>query len=423
MKVWIVTVYEPLPLNNKKTKAQRCGMLASALLERGHSVSLWTSAFDHALHKHYHERSILEESGPKISIQFIKGCGYRKDRSPKRFIHNRLTAREFVRLADACSQIPDIIFAPIPILELTEAAVQYARRRDIPIIVDIRDLWPDVYLTALPKYLRPVGKRLLHFEYQRVGNILRNATGITAISDTYLQYGLSYAQRSRSDMDEVFPLGSECSGTPNLAQPNQGDGTDLIKQKYGIDENHFVATYVGTFSRFLDVENILKAARLLIKHQGIRIFVIGTGERSHEFLRLAEHLPNVCMTGWLSADKIRSILQRSQLGLVAYSKDAVMSLPNKPFEYMAAGLPLLSSLPGELARLIQAHGIGRNYEAGNPKSMAGEVLWFYSHPEETALMGKRSSELFWTKFRSDMIYGDLSKHLERIVANREKNEE
>ncbi len=67
MKIWIVTIYEPLPFGDIGTRPQRCGMLAKALLDRGHSVELWTSAFDHVSHKHIHEQSLLEKVGDRMS--------------------------------------------------------------------------------------------------------------------------------------------------------------------------------------------------------------------------------------------------------------------------------------------------------------------------------------------------------------------
>ena len=413
MKIWIVTIYEPLPFCDVRTRPQRCGMLAKALLDRGHSVELWTSAFDHVSHKHLYKRSLFEKVGERISIQFIKGCGYPNDLSLKRFLHNRQTGREFIQLANCRKESPDIIFAPVPILELAQAAVEYANKRNIPIIVDIRDLWPDVYLSMLPKFLHSIGKKLLYSEYRRAKNVFKNATGITAVSKAYLQRGLSYAQRGPRNTDKFYPLGSGDFIKPNLMQSDEV--TDSILHKYGIDPNQFIVTYVGTFCKSLDVENILRAARLLIDKKEIRIFIVGTGDRSKEFYEMATRLPNVTMTGWLNNTEIRPILNQTKVGLVAYSKDAIMSLPNKPFEYMAAGLPLLSSLSGELEQLIQEYGIGRSYEAGNPASLAEGIRWFYDHPEESRQMGARSLALFSTRFRSDIVYKEFSEHLEWIV--------
>lgn len=414
MNVWIVTIYEPLPFGDIGTRPQRCGMLARALLDRGHNVELWTSAFDHVSHKHIHMHSLLEKVGDRMSIQFIKGCGYPHDLSPKRFLHNRQTGKKFIRLADCRDELPDVIFAPIPILELAQAVVIYANKKKIPVIVDIRDLWPDVYLTMIPKFLHPLGKAFLFTEYKRAREIFKKATGITAVSRAYLAKGLSYAEREHKNTDHFFPLGSIDIEKTTCARQ---DGNDIsFFQQYGIDRTNFIVTFVGTFSKFLDIQNILDGAALLVRNKDIRLFIVGTGKQFKEFNTTASRLPNVTMTGWLNSEAIREILQHTNVGLAAYAKDALMSLPNKPFEYMAAGLPLLSSLSGELAQLISEHGIGRNYEAGNPESLAEEICWFYNHPEETRQMGKRALDLFYKQFKSDVVYKDFSEYLERIVS-------
>lgn len=389
-------------------------MLAKALIERGHNVELWTSTFDHANHQHICNQSFIEKIGDRISIQFIKGCGYASDISLKRLLHNRQTSREFIRLANGREEFPDIIFTQIPILELAQAVVNYANKQRIPVVVDIRDLWPEVYLTMIPAFLHPVGKLLLYAEYERVKFILSNATSITAVSKEYLYKGIAYAGRAQHDRDSYFPLGSY-DGAHLDSTPSEEKQISILA-KYGIDETKFIVTFVGTFSKFLDVRNILDAAALLIDKKKIRIIIVGTGKHVKNFSKKAACLPNVTMTGWLNAESIRAILNYTNVGLAAYAKDALMSLPNKPFEYMAAGLPLLSSLPGELSQLINKYGIGRHYKAGDPRSMAEEICWFYNHPEEAKNMGKRSFDLFSKKYRSDIVYKEFSEFLERIVS-------
>lgn len=413
MKIWIVTIFEPLPFGDIRTRPQRCGMLARALIDSGHNVELWTSAFDHEAHKHIHKQSLSEKVGDMISIQFIKGCGYSNDLSPKRFLHNCQTRREFIQLANSRDELPDIIFASVPILELAQAAVSYAKKRKIPIIVDIRDLWPDVYLTMIPKFLHSIGKFFLYSEYKRAKFIFKNATGITAVSEAYLKKGLVYAKRAPKNTDSFFPLGSLDTTMANFTKPDKEQIS--ILHKYGIDETKFVVTFVGTFSKFLDIKNILDAADLLVDKKEIRIVIIGTGKNFKEFNEIAKRLPNVTMTGWLNAQEIRAILSYTDVGLAAYAKDALMSLPNKPFEYMAAGLPLLSSLPGELEALIKTANIGRNYIAGDSLSLSREINWFYDHQEEAKNMGKKSFDIFSKKYQSDIVYKAFSEYLERIV--------
>jgi glycosyltransferase involved in cell wall biosynthesis len=102
--------------------------------------------------------------------------------------------------------------------------------------------------------------------------------------------------------------------------------------------------------------------------------------------------------------------------LAPYQDDSVISLPNKPFEYMAAGLPLLSSLPGELEQLITEHQIGLHYRAGDVQSLVEKIIWFTEHPEERMAMGRRARRLFEERFRADVIYPKLVTHLEQVVA-------
>nr|WP_320017319.1 glycosyltransferase family 4 protein [uncultured Desulfobacter sp.] len=418
MKIWIITIYEPLPFGHPETKPQRCGMLAHALMERGHDVEIWTSAFDHINHRHYYKNSYFVPNDERLAIQYIKGSGYPHDQSIKRYFHNRQTGVEFFRLAQSRNECPDIIFAPVPILELAEAAVRFANQKSIPIIVDVRDLWPDVYFSFFPKFVHQVVRLLLFFEFRRAEFIFQNASGITAISRAYLNKGLEYGKRSEKEIDRFFPLGSISSHSSN--SNFNFDKLPLSKvdnfQNFLADvHNCFIITYVGTFSKFIDMQNIFDAANLLLGYKAIKIIIVGSGDNHENFLDQSQQLSNVLMTGWLDAQSVKLILKHTDVGLAAYSKKAPMSLPNKPFEYMAAGLPLLSSLKGELEELIQIHNIGQNYQAGNPESLAKKIQWFYDNPAQMLKMSENSLSLFSQKFCSEKVYKKFAVYLERMA--------
>jgi glycosyltransferase involved in cell wall biosynthesis len=415
MNVWIVVIYERHPFGDKRISPMRCGMLANKLRDRGHNVVIWTSAFDHISHTHLFRRSVHQTIDDGISIQYIRGCGYRKDQSVKRFFHNRQTGDEFLRLINLRKDSPDIVFACVPTLELAHASVRFGMERNVPVVVDIRDLWPDVYLTMFPKGLCRIAKALLFFEYRRAKYIYKNATGITAISEAYLKNGLYHAQRKRGHYDKIFPIGSnKC--TDDNADASLNTDRSFLKKYDLLSGKKFIATFAGTFSKFTDIKTTLDAAELLQDNKDIRIFILGTGDHSERFFEMASRLANVTMTGWLDSRDVRLILQHTTIGLVAYAKNALMSLPNKPFDYLAAGLPLLSSLNGELETIIHENSIGRTYEAGNPASLAKEIRWFYNHPTITKEMRARSKSLFSSQFHSDVVYSGLSEHLENITS-------
>ena len=93
-----------------------------------------------------------------------------------------------------------------------------------------------------------------------------------------------------------------------------------------------------------------------------------------------------------------------------------MSLPNKPYEYMSAGLPLLSSLHGELETLIATERIGLQYQTGDVASLVEGIRWLASHPVDRAAMGTRARKLFDERFSDKIVYSGFAQHLEKIVS-------
>jgi glycosyltransferase involved in cell wall biosynthesis len=129
---------------------------------------------------------------------------------------------------------------------------------------------------------------------------------------------------------------------------------------------------------------------------------------------LSHDLSNVVLTGWIDHPTALSLLYISSLGLCAYTTKALQSLPYKPFEYMACGLPLLSSLKGELADLVDTYKIGRNYTAQNVDSLVKEINFFVNNPNDSRQMASNARQLFESRFSSDEIYGSLARYLESL---------
>src|SRR5262249_61124298 len=76
MKIWLITVGEPLPIESGQPRLLRTGILADLLARRGHQVTWWTSAFDH-FRKRFHSpgnRAIEVRTG--LSLRLLDGCGY-----------------------------------------------------------------------------------------------------------------------------------------------------------------------------------------------------------------------------------------------------------------------------------------------------------------------------------------------------------
>jgi glycosyltransferase involved in cell wall biosynthesis len=417
MNIWIVTSYEPLPLDGPNVRHMRCGMLAEAILERGHEVTFWASDFDHISHSRFHIPEVNNCQWPKTDIQLLHGCGYSHDVSPKRFFHNRGLARHFSEMANRANKIPDIIYTQVPAMELAEAVVNYGKKIKRPVIVDIRDLWPDVYEQALPKWLRGAAPYLLYTEYRRIKRILYNSTGVTAVSKTYLQWALNHAKRDIRETDGVFHLGFDLR--PNINEEYLNSRQMKYRTKLGIDDNSMIITYVGTFAKERNIDSILNVAQKLAERAVSNIFFViaGKGRDEEKVCHAVDRLPNVIYPGWLQFEELIELLSASDAGILPYSGVALMSLPNKPFEYMAMGLPLLNALSGELWEIVNEEAIGVNYSPDDNDALYEAVTWLSQNPGLRKQMGERAKALYDSEFRSDKVYPNFAEHLENTARN------
>jgi len=90
-------------------------------------------------------------------------------------------------------------------------------------------------------------------------------------------------------------------------------------------------------------------------------------------------------------------------------------MSNKAFEYMAAGVPLLSSMRGEMETFLTAEQIGLNYVSTDSGSLLAQIQWFVEHPAERRAMGQRARQIFLERFDASHVYPAMVQHLEGVV--------
>ncbi len=420
MKVWIIEIGEPLPVIDGNFREFRCGLLSKALVAHGHEVVWWASTFNHLNKKHYFDgpRSITIKPG--FQLRLLHGPGYSRNSSPKRFWYHRMIANTFAQEAIKFPDKPDVIFCCLPTLELSEKAVTFGQKFGVPVIIDIRDQWPDHYLTLVPNSVRNIFRLLLSSEFRRVKRTLRAASGISAISNTFLTWALSYAGREEQAWDGVFSMGYPAD-IPFSDHEIVEKQAQLIST-YSIKPESLIVTFVGTFTPSYALQTVIEAARVLDQadDDSIQFIIIGDGDAGPKLRTQAQGLKNIVFTGWFDQLSIVTMLKLSSVGLAPYRDDASMSLPNKPFEYMARGLPILSSLPGELESLIRQEKIGVQYLANDVSTLIESIRWFSAHSDERQVMGLRARKLFEERFSVEVVYPKLITHLENIVAHAPK---
>lgn len=406
MNIWLITVGESMPTGNNR--AWRTAMLAK-LLSDEYNVLRWTSTFDHQQKRYLFSDNIKVKITENLSRFFLHSeISYNKNVSYSRVRNHREVAEKFRKEAQNESK-PDLIYCSFPTIELAYCAVKFGKDNQIPVIIDVRDLWPDIFIDLLPNILKPIGKIIFRDYFIKTKYIFRNASGITAVSKKYLEFGLKYAERSGGEKDGIFPLGYDDSIDASLSI---NDKEELRNLK--IDINKINVWFVGSFGKTYDLSTVINAARYLYKsHPNVNFVFTGDGEKMNKWKKEANDLKNVVFTGWVGKKELQYLSLNSNIGLMAYAKGAPQGLPNKVFEYMSCGLPILSSLETETKDLLQERHIGLTYEAESSESFRKQLEKLILNLEELGEMGIRSRKVFESYFKSDIIYTKLVEHIEK----------
>lgn len=416
MNIWVVYTYEPILETDGIDGQFRYRMLCETLAEKGHTVHWVQSDFDHInkITRVLPGGASLLKVSKNLTIHLVKGSGYKNNVSIARIFHNRRLANGCVEWIGKQSYVPDIIIAGLPSVEVVEVFSDYSATSNIPLVIDAHDQWPEIYLKVFPIKLRRLAKVLMYGEFSRAKKSFARAASFTAVSETYLNWIVDTAGRTKSRHDRVFELG--------YAVPDQllrrHVSWEGVAEKYQIPRDRKLVSFVGSLGNFYDVETIARAARRLQRsgRSDVHFVIAGSGERLEAVKKIAAQGSNITITGRVRQDEARVLLENSSLAVAAYTRNATQSLSYKIFEYMAAGVPQLCSLEGEALRLLVAARCGVGYKAGNEVSLELAVVRLLDDNKLRAYMSSRAKAVFAQSYSMSSIMQRFAVHLEDLRA-------
>jgi glycosyltransferase involved in cell wall biosynthesis len=324
----------------------------------------------------------------------------------------------FARFALAATVIavrgprPDVVFATSPPLTMALPAIVAARRWRVPLVFEVRDLWPEapIQMGALRSPLaQRLARRLERSVYRAAAEIVALSPGMR---DGIVATGAS-PQRvtlipNASDLDLFSP------------ELDPGD----LRARLGLGDA-FVCSYFGTMGEANDLTQVVDAAALLSERgeDGIRFVLQGEGKRRAELEAAvrARGLDDVVLAP--AGDK------RSAARLAAAS-DACMTIfkdvpilatnsPNKLFDTFAAGRPAIVNTDGWQRELVEANEAGVFARPGDAADLADLVVFLRDNPELVRRLGANARALAEREFDRDRLAERLHAVLARAVEERE----
>ena len=409
MRIWLITVGEPLPTDGPDERLLRTGILGETLSRAGHEVVWWTSSFDHVRKCQRTPNDTKIALADRYSLYLLKGCSYAANVSLRRVRNHRQVAQRFRKIARQ-EPPPDLILVSWPTLELCVEAVELGQSWGVPVVLDIRDMWPNAIVDCLPRPLRPLARVGLSRAYRDAASAARGATAITGITDNVVDWALNFASRTRGPLDQAFPMGYRARSVEGSLEADEFWRAAGLARADG----EFVVCFFGAIGRHFEIETIVGAAkRLEVGGRSVKFVLCGEGPQRQHWDRLTAECDNILVPGWVGAAQIQSLMKLSAVGLAPYksSWDFMLSIPNKPIEYMSAGLPVISSLKGELADLLSESGAGLSYQNDDPGDLARVLADCYDRPALLDKMSSAATRLYRSQFVAESVYANMADYL------------
>lgn len=412
MNVWLITVGEPLPTDSGTPRLLRAGIIAQLLRDRGHQVVWWSSSFDHQSKTQRCQgyQQVMLPSG--AALHLLPGRSYKSTVSLARIGNHKDNARAFAEAARAQPTRPDVMVCSYPTLELCEEAIRFGREQGIPVVVDVRDLWPDIFREVLPGYLWPLLRLALARMYRQSERVMRSASAVIGITDDFVKWGLTRGSRRRGPFDQSYAMAY-------VEKPPSADVLAQAQAKWhalGIRAEHLNFVFFGTIGRQFDMSTVIDAARQTVDPR-VRFILCGTGDRLHEYKAEAAGAANLIFPGWVDAPMIRILMQMAQAGLAPYklSDNFNSNIPNKIVEYLAGGLPIITTLKGIPGRMLEEHGCGLVYDHGDARSLANAINTLCADTALQLIMANGATALYRQQFDAEEVYGRLIQDLQCIA--------
>ena len=410
MNIWLLCAYGSVP--GEDWRDSRYTIIGNELSAAGHHVTWWTSNFSHHFKEprcpDWEDRQVNE----RFRIRLVPGPGYVGNISLGRLRHELLFAYRTWRRARGEAR-PDCIMVTDPPQTLGRVAVWLGRHFDCPIVFDAMDLWPELFRLALPAPLRGLAPLLFFPFYKLRRNNYACAAAVVSLCETYRQVVLPHFPAPRTVVSMTVFNGIDVEKFRRSMQRVSPVNGLPAKRK-----DEVWAIYAGSLGESYDLPTLMEAAvKLAQRGANTHILVAGDGPRATTLQTfIAQHaLRNLTYLGRLSPDDLAVVYKQCDVGICPYGPMSNVAMPDKAYDYMAAGLPFVSSLVGELADYIEKQGIGLAYLAGDSLSLTRALETIASDSSMRRQMAARSRECAM-QFDRHREYGRLVHLIDEVAS-------
>jgi len=366
------------------------------LLSDKHDVTIITTNFNHRTKKKHNIKN------SKRKIVFIDVPEYKRNIDFKRFFSHGVFAFRLYKFLKQSIEKPDKIYCILPTASSGYACYRYCKKNNIPLAIDIIDLWPEsfVAITPLPKLFS-----ILTYPWKKLSTfIYKNADYAFSESVEYSNYAERY--RKKSHVLPVY-LGTDIDKYNKLIEISS-----IFIQK---PENELWLAYGGGLGNSYDFEVILEALLKLKNnnYNNIKFWFIGGGIKQQYINDLiTKNNLNATITGFLPYHDYLKYLTLCDIAINSFNRNTKVVHSYKFNDYILCGLAILNNLKGETYNFVEKYNIGINFDYENIK-LYSVLKALIINREQIAQMKKNSKFVAENILNKKLIYTEMINQLEK----------
>ena len=374
---------------------------ARKLVKKGHKVTMITSS---------NEANNIKRIIEGINVVYLK-VSYSNHMSFKRRLLSFILFGIKAILVGIKIKNCDLVFATSTPLTIAIPGILLSFIKRIPMVFEVRDLWPEVPIqmgVIKSKLLIKILRCFERFTYKYSKHIIVLSPGM---EKGVIDAGI--------EKDKVTMIPNFCN--IDFFKPVESN-KELLRELGGIDEP--IISYAGAISYANNVELIIDTAEKLQKKGQKVLFVIaGDGSLKQELENKSKKLglKNVLFLGKINKYEVLILYRKSLATLVLFKKLPVLTTnsPNKFFDAISTGKPVITNMNGWVGSLIEKYNIGFSIDPDDANSLMKAVISMVNMDENKVKeMGLSARKLAVEKFDSDNMVLQLENIFKKVLENK-----
>jgi glycosyltransferase involved in cell wall biosynthesis len=295
------------------------------------------------------------------------------------------------RHVNEISEIYNIDAIHVHDLPLARIGIEFRRKHNTRLVLDFHENWPALL------------------------NVSRHANtffGKMLSSDDKWR---AYERNCAIDADRIITVVSEmkerilklgAAGDKIFVLENTPQKKTLNEVKFERDKRVITLVYIGGISYHRGLQYVIDGIDLIKNEVPVKLWIVGDGKHSALLKGLVKyhHLNDfVEFFGMVSKDKAEDLMKKADIGIIPHirSEQSDNSSPNKLFEYMAAGLPVLASDCISVKRIIDETDTGLTYVYDSPSDFGVALKKLYSDREKRVIFAANGKKAVSEKYNWD----------------------